>query len=431
VLPEPHVQKTRGLIVTADTELRDSLRACLGSRQVDVWEADTAERGMRMVRRRPVDLLVAGPDTLRGTALVSDVRTFDAGIEVIAVVGAPELGHEALAAGAYDFFLAPIDIERLSVVVQHITDATAARERCEVQEEQLRGGARLGDLVTRDPRVIRVFQLARRLARYDVPVLIVGEVGTGKESLARALHTLGRASGPFVVLAGEGATSEDLARMTAAARRGTLFIDGLMALLPEVAATLVTLLDRAGSAGDEDTSAVRMIAACREDAGRSCGQGTLREDLYLRLTEASLALPPLRERPDDIVLIAYELLRGAGGEAPALTREATDALLTHDWPGNVDELRAVVTDAATVASGRAIAVCDLPPSLRGERAGAPEPGEDEGRRLSDIEATHLRRAISETRGNKARAARILGLSRWALQRKLQKHGISVEDVLSD
>jgi DNA-binding NtrC family response regulator len=421
------MQKTRALIVTADAELRDSLRACLESQQTGVWEADTAERGKSMVRQRPVDLLVVGADDLHGTALVSHVRKFDAGIEVVAVVGTPELGHAALAAGAYDSFLAPIDVERLSVVVQHITDAQAARERCQVQEEQLRGSARLGDLVTSDPRMIGVFHLARRLARYDVPVLITGEVGTGKESLARALHMLGRAGGPFVVLAGEGATPEDLTRTTAAARRGTLFIDGIMALLPQASAALITLLDRISSSGHEGAGEVRVIAACREGTGRRCAKGTLREDLYLRLAEASLALPPLRERPDDIVLIASELFRGVEEDARSLSREVVDAMLAHDWPGNVDELRAVLTDAAATASGRAIAVGDLPPSLRKGQVAAPEPGGDETRRLSDIEATHLRRAITETRGNKARAARILGLSRWALQRKLQKHGISVRD----
>ena len=425
------MQKTRVLIIIADGDLRGSLRAFLGSRQADVWEADTAARGMGMLRRRPVDLVVAGPDALRAMALVGDVRAFDAGIEVIAVVSAPEPGRAALAAGAYDFFLEPVDLERLAVVVGHVTDARAARERLELQEEQLQGSARLGDLAARDPRVIRVFQLARRLARYDTPVLIAGEAGTGKESLARALHGVGRADGPFVALAGADASLEELARVTAAARGGTLFIDDVMAFSPEVAAALVTFLDRAGGAGNEDGGAVRVIAACREDAGRRCGQGTLREDLYLRLAEASLALPPLRERPDDIVPIACELLRAAGDEASVLGREAADALLAHDWPGNVDELRAVLTVAAAAARGRAIEPRDLPPSLRKGQAASPEPTEDENRRLADIEAAHLRRAISETHGNKARAARILGLSRWALQRKLRKYGISMEEVLPD
>ena len=110
---------------------------------------------------------------------------------------------------------------------------------------------------------------------------------------------------------------------------------------------------------------------------------------------------------------------------------SADALLAYEWPGNVDELRAVLTAAAAAVRGRAIESRDLPPSLRKGKAASPEPAEDESRRLADIEAAHLRRAISETRGNKARAARILGLSRWALQRKLRKYGISMEDALSD
>jgi DNA-binding NtrC family response regulator len=180
-----------------------------------------------------------------------------------------------------------------------------------------------------------------------------------------------------------------------------------------------------------------VIAACREDAGRRCSQGTLQEDLYLRLSAAALQVPPLRERPDDILAIAQELLHGGGGGGggdgnggTALGRGASEALLRYEWPGNVDELRSTLQAARTSAAGRPIEARDLPPALRNGQPPAEESVAGESRRLSDIEAAHLRKALAETRGNKARAARILGLSRWALQRKLQKHRISMHELLS-
>ena len=157
----------------------------------------------------------------------------------------------------------------------------------------------------------------------------------------------------------------------------------------------------------------------------------MQEDLFLRLSSALLDVPPLRERPEDVLPIAYEILHGSGsGNGVRLGRGVAEALTRHEWPGNVDELRATLEAAQATAQGRPIELRDLPPAFR---QGEPDVEESVGgasRRLSDIEATHLRKALAETRGNKARAARILGLSRWALQRKLQKHRISMQELLS-
>jgi DNA-binding NtrC family response regulator len=427
--PENTMQRIGVLIVSGDGAARGALRDFFTSRQTEIWEAENAERGLAVLHRRPVDLVVVGPDVIRDdAAVVSTVRAFDDQIEVIAIVDAPERGRVALAEGAYDFFLEPVDFERFDVVLRHIGDAAEAREHSARLAQQVERPARLGRLVTQDPRMIALFTAARRFARYDTPILIAGEAGVGKEHLARAIHELGRGNRPFVVVEAATTTPDEFERAVAEAGDGTLYIDDVLGLAPQVSAALVELLD-----GRDRTAAVRVIAACREDAGRRCSQGTLQEDLYLRLSEAALNVPPLRERPVDVLTIAQELLHGVGendGETGALSRGAGEALLRYEWPGNVDELRGTLEAARGTAAGRSIEVRDLPPPLRNGQPPAEESVAGESRRLSDIEAAHLRKALAETRGNKARAARILGLSRWALQRKLQKHRISMQELLS-
>jgi DNA-binding NtrC family response regulator len=425
-----HMQKIGVLIVSGDSAARAALREFFTSRQTEIWEAENAVRGLAVLHRRPVDLVVVGPDVLgdEGRGVVARVRSFDDHIEVIAIVDNAERGRAAHAEGAYDFFLDPVDFDRFDVVLRHIGDAAEARENSSRLAQQVERPARLGRLVTQSPRMIALFTAARRLARYETPVLIAGESGAGKESLARAIHELGRGSTPFVAIEPTTATPESFDRAVGEAAGGTLYVDDVLGLAPQVSAALVALLD---DGGREQSASPRVIAACREDAGRRCSPGTLQEDLYLRLSSALLNVPPLRERSEDVLPLTYEILHGSGtGDGARLGRGVPEALTRHDWPGNVDELRATLEAAQAAAAGRPIELRDLPPALRHGEPDVEESGGGESRRLSDIEATHLRKALAETRGNKARAARILGLSRWALQRKLQKHRISMQELLS-
>jgi two-component system response regulator AtoC len=429
-----HMQSIGILIVSGDAAARGALRDFFNGRQaemqIEVWEAESAARGLAVLHRRPVDLVVLGPDVMRGGGdVVSNVRSFDDRTEVIAVVDDAERGHAALAAGAYDFFLAPVDFDRFDVVLRHVSEAVGAREYSTVLAQRIERPARLGELVSQDPRMISLFTTARRLARYETPVLLIGEAGTGKESLARAMHEIGRDGRPFVTIEAATATPEQFDRAVAAAADGTLYVDDVLALAPQISAALVALLD--GSAGRERTqSTARVIAACPESATRRCSPGTLQEDLYLRLSSAALTVPPLRERRDDIPTIAQEMLRREENGHGELSRAGADTLARHDWPGNGDELRSVLETAGAVSGDRPIEVQDLPLPLREAGPVVDESVGGESRRLADIEAAHLRKALTETRGNKARAARILGLSRWALQRKLQKHRISMQELLS-
>ena len=421
-----HFEKTHVLIVGAESDERRQLVDFLANHSADVVEAGDPAQVWPLVRRRPVDVVVATSDALAREPgrLVKGVKDFDDSIEVVAIVDGPERGHGALEQGAYDFLVAPIDFARFGVVLRHVAEIAELREKSEVLTQQMEGAVRFADLVTCDPRMIQLFNRARRLARYRAPVLVTGERGTGKEGFARALHALGGGTRPMVSVSGGTATVEELDRAYAEARGGTLFISDAGSMTPAVADRVTALLDRPTANGD-DGETVRVVIA-REERRDEPSRDPLTEEIERRIGGARLSIPPLRERRGDIRVLAREIA-SANGQAGPLAPEVEDALVAHEWDGNVDELRDVVSAAARTAGGRAIELHDLPAALRRGDAGRSQVSES--RLLRDIEVQHLRQALLETHGNKARAARILGLSRWALQRRMQKHGIRMEDVV--
>ncbi len=425
----------RALIVAPEAAKRRPLVDVLSGHGLQVREVDSAPRAMEVLSEEPFDLVVPVEEALSGPgeSLISDIRAFDEATAVIAVVESGERGRRALAAGAYDIFKAPVDGDRLAVVIDHIVETNRLRERSAVLDRMMNGGAHLGALLTRDPHMIAVVDAIRRLARYRVPVMVVGERGTEHEEVARALHDEGRPDAPFVVVQAAALTSAELRKHQTAADGGTLFIDDVTALAPDVSAALSALLEEATGAAAERP--LRIVVGYPHATAPSIG-ATLastepsnhRSDLYRHFEGAVLELSPLRKRRGDAVLVARELAAGIGrdrGRELGIARAVEDVLLSYPWPGNLDELKSVVAAAATSANGPTIEVHDLPAPLA-EHAGSTGPVVAT-RRLRDLEIQHLRMVLEETRGNKSRAARILGLSRWALQRKLRKHGISLDD----
>lgn len=419
---------SRALIVASDSGKRRQLAELLSNQGMQVREAESVPRAWETLTGEPFDLVVPVDEVLHGPGkrLIEELNQFDENTAVVAVVDSDECAHRALAAGAYDVFASPVDSERFAVVMRHVDETLRLRERCSVLDRMMNGGAHLGGLLTRDPRMIAVLDTVRRLARYRTPVLVVGERGTEHEEVARALHDLGRPEGPFVVGSASALTVAELRELQTAAAGGTLFIDDVTALAADVAAALTAVLEEGSTSGE--ARAPRIVAGVPASAPPSGEPGDARSGLYQRLAATILTLPPLRERRGDAVLVARELAAGVGrdrGRDLTISRGVEDSLMNYPWPGNLDELKSVVVTAATAANGGAIEVHDLPAPLA-EYAGAG--GQTVStRRLRDLEMQHLRQVLEETRGNKSRAARILGLSRWALQRKLRKHGITLDE----
>jgi DNA-binding NtrC family response regulator len=295
-----------------------------------------------------------------------------------------------------------------------------------------------------------VIALIDRAALCDTPILLTGESGTGKELLARALHKKSpRSQGPFVavncsaipetLLESElfghrrGAFTDardDQRGLFQAAQRGTIFLDEIGDMAPALQGKLLRVLQEKevhplGAPAPVPTD-VRIITATHRDLTTLVAEGRFREDLLYRINVIEVRVPPLRERPDDLEpLIGYLLDKhGAklGKSGCTVSPEAMAVLKRHTWPGNVREMENVIERALVLGTGKVINVEDLPDSLREQPP--PNGGGPTGRRLADIEREHILRTLRAVKGNKAAAARVLGLNRKTLYRKLTQHRIA-------
>ena len=309
------------------------------------------------------------------------------------------------------------------------------------------------DLLGATPRMQRLFRLLQRIAPSESTVLLTGESGTGKELVARAIHLQsGRAQGPFVpVHCGaipEGLIESELFGYARGAftgattgRRGLIEeADGGTLFLDEIAetplSTQVKLLrflenNEVRRLGENETRIVncRVIAATNKDLARAVAQGQFREDLFYRLNVVQLEIPPLRERREDIPLLAqYFLERMAkklGKKLAGFSPEAQRLLVAHDYPGNVRELEHAVERAATMAEGEILVPEDLPPALVEARLlpGGESPEVRDTWSLDEVERDHIVRVVARHRGNLANAAQQLGVSRTTLWRKMRRYRI--------
>src|SRR5262245_21829985 len=349
---------------------------------------------------------------------------------------------------------------------------TTLHTRRKASQDPVVRGALYRDIVGASRRMQRIFRLVEKVARTDSTVLLIGESGTGKELIARSIHLQsGRASGPFVPV-NVGALPESLveselfgyargaftgarddrAGLIEAADHGTLFLDEIGDMpLPSQVKLLRTLeSSEVRRVGDNATRLVdiRVIAATHRDPGREVAEGRFREDLYYRLNVVQIDLPPLRERREDIGLLAAYFLEKASARADrgtlAFSPEAMQLLERYDYPGNVRELENAIEHAVAVGDGPLIRAADLPAAIRtprllperaSEPVAAPRPGPGAagvtpdprlGWSLAEVEKEHIRLVLAHHGGNATTAARQLGISRTTLWRKLREYGLRRE-----
>jgi two-component system response regulator AtoC len=358
-----------------------------------------------------------------------------------------ETAVQALRRGARHYLVKPIRWDELALVLQQ----AVAQERARRDLEQLRGeldrAAGFEELVGSSPAMQEVFRVVQQVAEADASVLLRGETGTGKELVARALHRRSaRRDRPFVavnctavpreLMESEFFGHEKGAFTGAVARRqgrfqqaegGTLFLDEVGDLDLAVQAKLLRALQereisRVGAERAERVD-VRVVAATNRDLEAAVKQGTFRADLYYRLHVVSLRIPPLRERREDIPLLAEHFAQKHGRpEGSAISPAARELLLAHDWPGNVRELENVVARALALNPSGVVMPEDLPEAVRGTRhstappAGLPDVTDRPT--LAEVERRYATQVLQETAGNKTRAAEILGIDRKTLYRIL-------------
>ena len=379
----------------------------------------------------------------------------DVPVIVITAFGSFHTAIEAIRAGAYDFVTKPIEMDILSIVINRALNHRSLQEQVTFLKKQSRRNAEdFGEFIGRSPAMERLFDQISRIADQQVPVLITGESGTGKELVARALHRHSkRRKAPFVpvncaALPGmlleselfghaQGAFTDarsDRQGLFLEADGGSLFLDEIaeipLELQPKLLRAVETGSVRPIGENMEIKSNVRIIAATNRDLEATVEEGQFREDLFFRINVVRLNVPPLRARGSDILLLAQYFLQTIAhrDEKPVkgFSPATAEKMLAYGWPGNVRELRNAMEHAVALTRFEEIAVEDLPEKIRNYTSaqvvlGGNNP--DELLTLEDVERQYVEHVLKTVNGNKSVAARILGLGRRTLYRKLENWGI--------
>ncbi|HEX5723823.1 MAG TPA: sigma-54 dependent transcriptional regulator [Longimicrobiaceae bacterium] len=452
------------LVVDDEPSIRFSLAELLEAEGFQVRQAEHAPAALAALDGDPADLVVSdlSMPAMDGLQLLEEVRARhpDTLFVLATAYGDERTAVRALKLGAYDYLPKPFDNEEVRALARRAREVLALRAENRRLREEL--AAEFRGLVGGSPAMRELFRLIRRAGPADVTVLVTGESGTGKELVARALHAESRrAKQAFVALncsalPAELAESElfghlrgaftgadrDREGLFEAAHGGTLFLDEIGDLALPAQAKLLRALEqrevlRVGSTRPVPVD-VRVVAATHQPLESLAAAGRFRADLLFRLQVVTLALPPLRERREDVPALSAsflaELAARHGSPARALAEGARRALLAYEWPGNVRELRNAIERAVVLAEGDTIEAADLPPSVAASQAPlrpadaalAELPyAEARARALEGFERSFLAAALERHGGNVSRTAAALGLHRQSLQKMLRRLGIAL------
>jgi len=464
-------ERERACILVCDDEYaaRRGARRALGSANYDFVECEDGRQCLEYLARATPQLVLLdlrmpvmdGHATLERIMAMPDpppvvVVTADASIET---------AIEAVRAGAADYVTKPYEIDALRFVVEKTLETARLHEenrRLEQEVRSLREGPAGGSFLGESPAMTAVFEAIERVAPTTAPVLITGETGTGKELAARRIHRLSPVAGPFVTMncaaIPEALVESELfgyrrGAFTGAERDrrgkfreadgGTLLLDEIGDMPPAVQAKLLRVLQDGVVAplggGGEVAVTVRVLASTHRDLRAMVAAETFREDLLFRLRVVEIEMPPLRERGEDVVLLARRFLDEFSARPLRLTAEAEYALRIYGWPGNVRELRNAIERAMIFCRGGIIQLDDLPSEVAAVVESEPsgeepliawKPGEDfrtaKERVIERFERAIISAALHEESGNISGAAKALGLHRQNLQQKLRQLGIDAQ-----
>jgi len=464
LLPEI-IMKDRILIVEDEIDLLHGLKRMIAMGiECDVFMATHAHEALDIMRRNAIDLVLSDirmPD-MDGLALLSATREIDPAITVVIMTafGSIEMAVQAIKDGAYDFIRKPLDEKKLL----HLLRKGLERNRLVRENKRLleivREQAPFQNMIGQSEAMQRVFRTIQTLAHTDITVLLLGESGAGKELAARAIHDLSNRRDrelvtvncptlPENILESElfgyckGAFTNavtDKIGLFETADKGTVFLDEIGDISQLLQTKLLRFIQEKEfkPLGDAKTRKVdvRIIASTNQDLRLKIEKGTFREDLYYRLKVATITMPPLRERCEDIPLLAeYFLSRAAielGVEKKRITTEAMNGLLSQNWKGNVRELENTIRSLTVMAPARSIDVTDLPHM---ETQGLTDYGQTDltqpykplkEKIIKGFTTTYINALLTQTRGNIALAARISGIKRQSLQKIIKKYQLCPE-----
>jgi DNA-binding NtrC family response regulator len=463
----------RRILIAEDSEqTRNQLRTLLeadGSFSVDTTGNGRSALEALTKQHYSVFLTDLRMPGLDGMELVEEIHKRQLPVTVIVMTGFGSIDEavQAMRLGAYHFLTKPVDPEHLRLLIDRALHERGLQDEVAQLRERLREDYEFQNVISKSPRMHAVFELIKNVADTTSTVLIEGETGTGKELVARAIHESSAAlrSGPLVaincaavpeqLLESELFGHEKGAFTSAVAQRkgkfeladgGTLFLDEVGDIPAPMQVKLLRVLqerrfERVGSNQPIEVD-VRLIAATNRSLVKMVKQGKFREDLYYRLNVVKIDLPPLRDRAEDIPLLAAHFASKharIGEPAKTVSPEAMEKLLQHTWPGNIRELENAIERTCVTARGPAIEPRDLPPEVLTAKQATQNYKIDLNKPLPDLlrEATielekqYLRRALKKSRGNVGRCASICGLSRRSISAKLAEYNIKKEEFKSE
>jgi NtrC-family two-component system response regulator AlgB len=439
------------LIIDDEPSLRRTLRTALEALGHRAAEAGDGPRALEVLGSGLFDLAFLDLRLARaqGLDLLPELLRLVPGLDVVVITAyaTVETAVEAMRRGAFDYLPKPFTPDQLRLVLERAARARRLQSHVSDLEAQVRSSVPEADLQTAEPVMRQALDVALKAAASEATMLLRGESGTGKGVLARAVHAHSRrAAGPFVTVncpslsaelleselfghtrgAFTGAVRDTVGKVTTA-EGGTLFLDEVGDLPPALQPKLLRLLQekRYERVGETQTHAsdVRIVAATNRDLEADTAAGKFREDLLYRLNVIEVTLPPLRQRPRDVLPLAEHLLqffaRQAGKSPSGFTEEARAALLRYPWPGNIRELRNAVERGVILTGGQLVGLADLPAPI-----GSPRPGIEVGGRvtLDQLEAEHVRRVLAMTTTIEEASA-VLGIDPSTLYRKRKRYGL--------
>jgi len=455
---------SRHILVVDDekTACRDLQELLQGNPEYQVDVCSDGKEALELLLERYYSLVITDlrMPRLDGMDLIQQVMKRHLPVTVIVTTGDTSINEvvQAIRLGAYDFLTKPIDPDQLLLVVERAMRERELRDEVALLREQLQHRYSFHNILSKNPQMHKVFELISNLAHTTSTVLIEGETGTGKEQVARAIHQASeKRSGPLIavncaalpesLLESELFGHEKGSFTSAVGQRrgrfelangGTLFLDEVGDVPAAMQAKLLRVLQerRFERVGGSESIAVdvRVIAACNRPLERMVKHGTFREDLYYRLNVVKIDLPPLRERSEDIPLLAahfIEKFSRPGDEHKQLSPQATEVLLNYRWPGNIRELENAIERAMVTSQDQMIRPENLPPHIL-------LPAQDKfpfkvalDRPLAEllqgattaIERQYIRKALQKTHGNVGRCAQLCGLSRRSITAKIAEYGI--------
>ncbi|MDY6853404.1 MAG: sigma-54 dependent transcriptional regulator [Thermodesulfobacteriota bacterium] len=442
------------LVVEDEVRMRNLLKRILTKQGFSVHTSPNGMDALNKLDEIPFDVIITDikmPE-MNGMELLKTVKETRKDIYIIIMTAFGSIGSavKAMKEGAYDYITKPFKMDEISIVIKKALEEKRLRYEVESLRKEVSGKYKFDNIIGKSKAMQDVFELIKRVSNSKSTVLICGKSGTGKELVAKAVHyNSPRKNGSFVAV-NCGAIPETLLEselfghvkgaFTGAiatrkglfeeANGGTIFLDEIGDLSPSMQVKLLRVLQereikRVG--GTENIKVdIRLIAATHQDLEEALKRGKFREDLFYRLNVITINLPELKKRQDDIPLLANHFLekytQDEGDGVTSISKEAMSLLMNYNWQGNVRELENVIERAIALGTHRTILPEDLPANIRnGKKLFIIKDTPDEIATISELEKNHIARILEKTRGHKVNTAKILGIGRKTLYRKIKKY----------